>query len=109
MDSWMKIDLSKIEWVEEQECRECYVYFITTVGHPFCKIGMADSPWHRRDGMQVGCPLELEIAALVRCDTRDDAACLEGQLHERFAHLRERGEWFRLEGPLSDHLNGLGQ
>lgn len=67
------------------------VYFIQ-VGHDGpVKIGQTQGDARDRlIGIQVGCPYELRLLRAVE-DATDG---LEGELHERFARHRIRGEWF---------------
>ena len=76
------------------------VYFIQAEGTNFVKIGVArDSIESRLDSLQVGCPHQLKIIGQV-----DGSHKKERQLHNRFSHLRERGEWFNLTVELADFI-----
>lgn len=59
------------------------------------KIGKADDVEGRIAALQVGHPEELRLIRLV--DTDFDA---EPSFHDRFAHLRIRGEWFRFDAEM---------
>lgn len=66
----------------------------------FIKIGYSESPLSRAGNMQTGNPHELELMAVIPGDTG-----LESYLHERFAELRVRGEWFECTGLLEIFVN----
>jgi predicted DNA-binding transcriptional regulator AlpA len=68
---------------------ETHVYFIRA-GQGAIKIGIARDPRKRLFELQVGTSDELRILHTIP-GTEDT----ERALHERFAHLRLRGEWFR--------------
>ena len=68
---------------------ETHVYFIRA-GQGAIKIGIARDPRKRLLELQVGTSDELRILHTIP-GTEDT----ERALHERFAHLRLRGEWFR--------------
>lgn len=63
------------------------------------KIGKAVNVEKRLRGIQTASPVVLH---LVRTIESDDGNRLELELHRRFAQYRENGEWFRLEGALSE-------
>ena len=66
------------------------VYFIQAeTGGPI-KIGVARDVLRRLDALQIGNPLTLRIIGVITdVDLYD-----ERDMHNRFAHLRLRGEWF---------------
>lgn len=66
----------------------------------FIKIGYSESPLSRVSGMQTGNPYELQLIAVIPGDTG-----LESYLHERFADMRVRGEWFKETGLLEVFVN----
>lgn len=74
------------------------VYFIACDG--FVKIGYGFHPRNRMGIMQVGCPHRMELLLSFPADMEDEL-----HYHQRFAELRHRGEWFRLEGPLLAFIN----
>lgn len=89
----------------QPECtyEEC-VYFIQAEGTNFVKIGVSVGGGKRRlNGLQTGSPFTLRLIAEMKGGTIED----ERILHERFGHLRERGEWFRLESELQLFIDGL--
>jgi hypothetical protein len=70
---------------------EGYVYFIRAGIVGLIKIGFSEIyPDSRLAAHQVSSPVELERFAYVYSSLTH-----EQRLHLRFAHLRERGEWFR--------------
>lgn len=80
-----------------------FVYFVTSEPDNFVKIGWAmRSPWARMRELQTGCPEALRLMAAVP-GSRDE----ERRLHETFAELHYRGEWFFLEHKLSDLVQYL--
>jgi hypothetical protein len=94
----------RIALVPNREIREPIVhpqrvYFIQAEGTSFVKIGTSQGHVKRLSGMQTGCPLPLLL--LGTCPGGTDE---EFEIHKRFAHLRERGEWFRLEPELQDFI-----
>lgn len=54
------------------------------------KIGVSHNFKRRFKGLQAGVARPLEVLAVFLADHVD-----EYQTHQQFAHLRERGEWFR--------------
>lgn len=68
------------------------------------KIGCADNAVRRLGTLQVGSPTELVLRGVFHTD---DAPQFEADLHARFAHLRVRGEWFRLHPDMDVVLAGL--
>ena len=75
-----------------------HVYFIEAEGLGLVKIGCADDARKRIGDLQVGCPVNLILRGVQHVD---DASGHERSLHRTFAHLRTRGEWFRIEGDLA--------
>lgn len=72
------------------------VYFIQGDGGGLIKIGVSSDVEARLRQHQAGCPVILRRIGLIV----DANALEEARLHERFAHLREHGEWFRPEPDL---------
>ena len=73
-----------------------YVYVIQDVEFSrLYKIGRTNHPARRLPEIRNLLPGASEIVAIV--DTQD-APALEGQLHQRYAESRKRGEWFALSG-----------
>jgi hypothetical protein len=79
------------------------IYFIK-IGHTAkLRYGTTDSnAYDRFASIQSACPLELEKLAVCDGDLADERA-----LHERFAHLLIRGEWFRFTQEIRDHIAGF--
>lgn len=76
------------------------IYFALAVGTGTVKIGHTDGePQDRLAALATGCPHDLVLLHTQFGDTADEAA-----LHRQFDAQRVRGEWFRLEGPLTDYL-----
>ncbi len=70
------------------------------MGHEgWVKIGRANNIADRMAELQVGCPVQLRLVAILSFDPAD-----EPKFHARWSHLRDRGEWFRVEGDLDDAL-----
>lgn len=86
------------------------VYFVlcSFSGQRFIKIGMyTDSPKKRMGGLQVGCPIPLILLGTINGIHRkylDWTSYREQRLHERFAHLRQQGEWFKAEPELLEYI-----
>ncbi len=76
-----------------------YIYFIreTRTGH--VKIGIAKNVRLRLGFLQCGNSSELEIVGVVPGDASDEA-----NLHDRFARLCIRGEWFDAAQDLLDFI-----
>ena len=66
----------------------------------YCKIGKAVNVRKRLAELQCGNPLPLD---LIHAHGHD----CEKELHERFAPMREKGEWFRIEGDLANYLRAF--
>lgn len=79
------------------------LYFIAMEGpEAFVKIGIASAASIRISNIQACCPYPLRLLKLV-----EGGWDLEKSLHKRFAHLRVRGEWFRLTGDLEKLIEDL--
>lgn len=79
---------------------EGYVYFIEREPGDYVKIGWAKhGPFVRISELQTGCPDLLTVRAYFR-GTRED----ERRMHQTFADLRGRGEWFANVLRLSEML-----
>lgn len=63
------------------------------------KIGFSDRPKKRIKSLATGSPRELEVLAVVPASVAD-----EFNTHQKFAHLRIRGEWFRSDPELLDFI-----
>ena len=80
------------------------VYFIQEQGKKRIKIGSSVNCVSRLNMLQVGSSEELKLLLEIEGD-----ANTERQLHERFAHLRVRGEWFRARPELLDFIQAADQ
>lgn len=80
-----------------------YVYFIREGAAGSIKIGTTQgSPHGRLRSMQTGNSSDLVLLAAIPGD-----AGLEKRLHERFAALRIRGEWFQATSELLAFIEGV--
>lgn len=74
-----------------------HVYFIQA--GDAVKIGFSETVTKRFAGIQSNHPAELELLGTVPA-----SADTERAYHERFAHLRIRGEWYRADQELLDAI-----
>lgn len=81
------------------------VYFVQAVHGGLIKIGRTSDLAKRLTALQVSCPCELRLLALI-----DEGSSLYGvterQLHDRFVLQRAHGEWF---GPSTELLEFIAQ
>jgi hypothetical protein len=83
---------------------QCGVYFVQCEG--FVKIGKTVNLRQRLMTHQMSTPFELTLLGFVQCPSyRLDET--EGQFHRRFLDLHHRGEWFRLEEPISRFIEEI--
>lgn len=91
---------------EKKGKRKGYVYFmaaLTQDGHLYAvKIGYGYSLKKRRTELNVGCPLDLRLIGYF-----DAGTSTEKLLHERFNHLRIRGEWFKPNKELLGYVKAV--
>ncbi|MBU4273065.1 MAG: GIY-YIG nuclease family protein [Planctomycetes bacterium] len=67
------------------------IYFMRDEATQFIKIGVTiNNAEDRRRTLQTGCPGNLTLLLEMEGSEQDETAW-----HERFASVRERGEWFR--------------
>jgi hypothetical protein len=78
------------------------VYYIHSPDTDRIKIGFAGDPRGRLGKMQVDSPTRLVLLAL-----EEGGRALEARRHREFSSLRERGEWFRFDGPLKEFVEQL--
>jgi hypothetical protein len=71
------------------------VYFILAEKMEAVKIGKANDINLRISDLQVGNPDELKLINQIDCATEEESFYVESQLHEKYKHLRIRGEWFK--------------
>lgn len=69
------------------------VYFIRSGN--FIKIGKANNPWKRLADFQTASVDELKMLAIMPGDLD-----IEAEIHNRFRHLSNRGEWFSVSSEL---------
>lgn len=93
---WAKADSDQLAVERRLEPRSV-VYFIRM--GDLIKIGFTSDLKKRVQG------LSLTMGHVVA--TIPGASYLEAQLHERFAKLREHGEWFRAEPELLDYIASI--
>jgi predicted GIY-YIG superfamily endonuclease len=73
-----------------------YVYvYVLSCPQGLLKLGVAADPRRRLRNLQVGSPVQLELAASYRMSDRPTAEAVAAALQERFREQRERGHWFR--------------
>lgn len=90
-----------------------YVYFIQTTapgrrGKVYrYKIGVAADVAARLIQLQTGCPSQLQLFGVLRCQSRAHAFDVEQRLHALFAHKRVCGEWFRVSNRMALALRRL--
>jgi hypothetical protein len=65
------------------------IYFIRSY-NTHIKIGYSVDPEYRKKCLQTGSPIKLHIQAIMPGEFKTESG-----LHEMFAHLRTKGEWFR--------------
>lgn len=75
------------------------IYFVKC--GDFVKVGISNpqSLLGRLETLQTGSPTTYEVLGTIPGDHADEVA-----LHRRFAHLRARGEWFRMTPELVEYL-----
>ncbi len=87
------------EWVHIDPPETSGVYFLATVDR--VKIGMAKNLRKRCRDIAKAASHELEVLGFIETNK---AAWQERELHDRFAHLRAKAEWFEIKGELLDFL-----
>mgnify|MGYP001585986666 CR=1 FL=1 len=100
------ISCSDMKWkVDENNANEItcsdYVYFLKA--GRFIKIGKTTgSPSARISQLQTGCPFHITLIAYIRGGIKE-----ESQLHKRFKKYKTHGEWFFLDGELSEFIESI--
>lgn len=94
----------------EDPVRPRQVYFIRCEG--FVKIGISSDPEQRlkniqRSGNGTLAPKLIDLTTAEIVVTTPGSFSTESQLHKKFAHLREVGEWFRIDDELTAYIDGL--
>lgn len=102
IDSFKGIKPARV--LDEGE-RGPWVYFVEAEGFNSIKIGWtAGPPKMRLDMLQTGCPAPLRIlAAIPGTEAKEQA------IHDKFAHIRQRGEWFEATTELRDYIKNLSE
>ncbi len=78
------------------------IYFAQRKSDGLVKIGMTISLKKRMNTLKCLSGSEVEVLALIVGGRQE-----ESELHARFGHLREDGEWFRAGQELMDHIGSL--
>lgn len=87
------------------------IYFIACPAANAVKIGITAQGWRatplsaafaRLGQAQVNCPLPLELRAVCQGGREEEA-----MLHQRFADIRIRGEWFTVSGGLKALIDAM--
>lgn len=78
------------------------LYFIQCEVTLRVKIGCSRDPHARLKDLQVGCPTDLRLVAVVPRDGHS-----EWVEHSRFSEYRVRGEWFELHDDLLGHIRSI--
>lgn len=81
-----------------RRARKSYIYFIRA--GDMVKIGVSVDPSKRFEALQTGCPIKCELVHIEYGGIEREA-----HHHQRFAELREHGEWFRYEDALRTFLD----
>ena len=87
------------------------VYFVED--GDFIKIGRCRK--HNYDNgqnmseLQRGNPRELKYLGILNCKSENAAYAQEQILHERYKHLRHRGEWFCKSQELLDYITDVSE
>jgi hypothetical protein len=89
---------------ERWAARPHHVYFVQAGADGPIKIGFSRALSARIKKMRADCPYELTLLAHI-----DGGQDVEQDLHERFAHLRLRGEWFSPGPDLLEYIEALQQ
>ena len=90
------------EFTPLRKVGEC-VYFISHDNglEDWVKIGKTNDINQRIKGLATGSPYNYKVHKVVYTS---DPFALETTLHQLFAHLRGRGEWFRVAGDLKTFI-----
>jgi hypothetical protein len=91
----MKVQLELDGTVTEvsDQAPRSFVYFVRVAEQAVFKVGISNTPTKRLQGLQTGCPYELQLyaTALIR-----DTKAAEEQVHRILASRQIRGEWFSI-------------
>lgn len=83
----------------------CYIYFVLNYDSEAIKIGIAKNVKRRLASLQTSSPSELKLLGTIKTKSVNDARKLEQSLHETFSKHHIRGEWFKADVELLDHIN----
>lgn len=75
------------------------IYLVTCDETNTCKIGFSSNPEKRLAQLQTGNPFPLQIKAIIEGDI-----ALEKELHKKFSHLSQSGEWFVYNAEIKDYF-----
>lgn len=78
------------------------VYFIQGETNPLIKIGIASDLNSRLSGIQTGNPDRLKVLATIPGGKEEEKI-----IHNKFSHLRIRGEWYKPEPDLLSYIHSL--
>lgn len=76
-----------------------YVYFIQSIAGGAIKIGLSSNPVERVHDLDAGSPVQLNLIGIM-----GGGSALENDLHEYFADIRLRREWFYPSKDLLDFI-----
>lgn len=79
-----------------------HVYFITD--GEYVKIGISIEVRGRLSGLQTANARPLLVAGVIPYGGQD----FEAALHKKFAHLRAKGEWFKIAPELKSYIEYVG-
>lgn len=85
-------------------CETEFIYFVLNTHCSAVKIGRAKDVDKRLKSLQSASPVRLKVLKIIDTKAGKEAKNLEKSLHERFAHLRLTGEWFRYEDELLEYI-----
>lgn len=87
-----------------QVARNDEVVYLIRAANGLVKIGFTNNLARRLHNLNSASPLDLKV---IGCIKTAIAETIEAELHERYRHLRIRGEWFQLDdADVRDILNG---
>lgn len=79
------------------------IYFIRSY-NTHIKIGYSNDPEYRKRALQTSSPVKLHLQAIMPGSFQTESG-----LHEMFAHLRTRGEWFRYTDELKWFIRAVSE
>lgn len=88
------------KWAEVDRYLRGQIYFVD--GGDLIKIGFTTNMDRRMKALQAHSPCRLRIILVVQGSRIREAA-----LHEKFAHLRMHGEWFKADLELHNFIRSL--